>query len=165
MFHSWLEHFLIDFPRFLFKHLFCSPFFHPFLFLSLLVSLSWFVSSSWIFHSSFFSSSFFFTIFHSVLFVLFFSFFWEEEHIFLVPFFLPSGCDGFSELFFLSTFASPVFVSFPLFLNKKKTFVLKSLLFCPSKKMVFENVLKFDLCHTSPFVFNSCITYFHFFHV
>ena len=28
--------------------------------------------------------------------------------------------------------------------------------------MVFENVLKFDLCHTSPFVFNSCITYFSF---
>ena len=52
---------------------------------------------------------------------------------------------------------------FGAFLSKK-TFALKSLLlFVPLlKKMVFENVLKFDLCHTSPFVFNSCVTYFSF---
>ena len=140
------------------------PFFHPFLFLSLLVSLSWFVSSSWIFHSSFFSSSFFSPFFTLFSFFCFSLFFWEEEHIFLVPFFLPSGCDGFSELF-LSTFASPVFVSFPLFLNKKKTFVLKSLLFCPSKngsRKCFENS---NCVSHLPFVFNSCINYFHFFHV
>ena len=39
---------------------------------------------------------------------------------------------------------------------------MKTLLFCPFMKKIFENVLKFDLCHTSPFVFNSCITYFSF---
>ena len=139
---------------------FVYPFFHPFLFLSLLVSLSWLVSSSWIFHSSFFHLPFspFFTLFSLFCFSLFF---WERSTLFLfrISFLLVVMVFGA----FLSTFASPFFFVFSTFLTRKKTFVLKSLLFCPFiEKMVFENVLKFDLCHTSPSVFNSCVTIFSF---
>ena len=63
--------------------------------------------------------------------------------------------------FFVNFRISSFFV-FSTFFEQKKTFVLKSLLFLSLKKKVSENVLKFDLCHTSPFVFNSCITYFSF---
>ena len=143
--------FFTDFPRFLFKHLFCVSLFSSFSLpfsscFSLLVCVFLLDFSFFVFFSSSFFSPFF------PLFSLScFSFFFGEEHMFLMVF----GA-------FLSTFASPGFLSFPLFFWTKKTFVLKSLLFCPFIKMVFENVLKFDLCHTSPFVFNSCITYFSF---
>ena len=138
------------------------PFFHPFFCLSLLDSLSWFVSSFWMFLSSFFFVSFFsiFPLFS--LFSLSFSFFWGRGAHFSFSVFPCFWLWWFSEFF--STFASPVCLSFPLFLNKKKNLRFEKSTFLSLKKMVFENVLKFDLCHTSPFVFNSCITYFHFFH-
>ena len=90
----------------------------------------------------------------SLRFVFFFG-----EHIFLVRFVLPSGCDGFWSFFV--DFRISSFRVFSTFLKKKKTFVLKStFLSLYEKKKVFENVLKFDLCHTSPSVFNSCISFF-----
>ena len=120
--------FFTEFPRFLFKHLFCVSLFSSF-------SLP-------------FSSCFSLLV---CVFLLDFSLF-----VFFIFFFSP-----FFPLFFLFCFS--LFMVFGAFLSKK-TFALKSLLFfCPFiLKMVFENVLKFDLCHTSPFVFNSCVTYFSF---
>ena len=73
---------------------FVYPFFHPFLFLSLLVSLSWLVSSSWIFHSSFFHLLFFFSPFFPLFSLFCFSlFFWISS--------MNSTCDT-STIFWIS---------------------------------------------------------------
>ena len=132
---------------FFFNTSFVSPLFFPFFLppFSLLVPLLWFLSSSWIFLSSFFSSTFFFCLFHFVLFVLFFSVL--EHMFFLVPLVLPSGYNWFSWTF------CPHLQFFFNFWNTKKSSLWKvsSLFFCD-----------FELCFTSPFVFNSCITCYSF---
>ena len=102
----------------------------------------------------FICSSPFFFLFHFVLFVfLSFLLFLFFEHMFFL-FHVPSGSNCFvsslSFLFFLSPFASPI--SCFSTLSNQKTFVLKCplgflfdsfcwLLFSPTNKLIFENVL------------------------
>ena len=119
MFHSWLVHFFIDFPRFLFKHLFSV-----YLFSSFSLPVSSCFSPGLCLPLRFFTLLFFIFFFHhfslcSLCFV--FLFFLGGGAHFSCSVFPSFWLRWFLELF-LSTFASPIFLSFPLLLKKKPSF-------------------------------------------
>ena len=94
---------------------FVCPFFHPFLSLSLLVSLSWFVSSSWIFSIFVFFIFFFSPFFTSFSWVCFFLF---GAHFSCSLFFL---LVAIVVWFFFVAFRISCFFGLFNFFEKKKT--------------------------------------------